>query len=98
VRSIRPASKARRGEFPRLGDAAEASLEGRADHRLDHGGAAVDVEFGHILAGIGVGRRHPEDEGFVDEAALGVLEGANHGAARLREGLSWIDRRERCFT
>ncbi len=44
--------------------------------------AAMDVEFDHVLAGVGVGSRHPEHDGLVDEPAIGVREGADRGVAR----------------
>jgi hypothetical protein len=49
----------------------------------------MDMEFGDVLAGVGVGLRHPDDDGLVDEAAAGVAKRPDGGAPWRRKG---------CFT
>jgi hypothetical protein len=72
------------GEFAGLRNAGEAGFGRRGQYGFDDRGTAMEVEFDDVLAGEGIGARHPEHQRFIDEAALGIAKDADGSAARRR--------------
>ena len=71
-------------ELAGLGQAAEAKLGDRVERAGDHGAAAMQVQLGHGLAGLAVGRLEPHGQAAVDGlAAPGIDQAAHHHAPRL---------------
>ena len=71
-------------ELAGLGQPAEAQLADRLQRAADHRAPAMQVQLGHGLAGLGVGRLEPHDQAAVDRlAALRVEDGAQRQAPRL---------------
>ena len=71
-------------EFARLGQAAEAQLADGGERRADHRAAAMQMQLGHHLAGLGVGRLEPHHQTAIDLlAGQRVDQRAHHHAARL---------------
>ena len=70
-------------ELAGLGQPAEAQSADRLERALDHGAPAMQVQLGHGLAGLGVGRLEPDDQPAIDRlAAFWIEDGAQrHGAA-----------------
>ena len=62
--------KAAPGEFARFGWA-QAGLGQGVRHAVDDRPAAVEVEFGAVLTGIGAGAGEPQDEGVVEHGTEG---------------------------
>ena len=74
-------------ELAGLGQAAEAQLADRLQRAADHGAPAMQVQLGHGLAGLGVGRLEPHDQAAVDRLAAQRIEhGAQRQAPRLGQG------------
>ena len=56
-------------ELAGLGQPAEAQLADRLQRAADHGAPAMQVQLGHGLAGLGVGRLEPHDQAAIDRLA-----------------------------
>ena len=61
-------------ELAGLGQAAETQLADRLQGALDHGAPAMQVQLGHGLAGLGVGRLEPHDQPAIDRLAAFRIE------------------------
>jgi hypothetical protein len=46
----------------------------RIQHRINHGAAAMDMEFGDVFAGKTVRRFEPQQQAAIDDLALRVTE------------------------
>ena len=72
------------GELAGLRQAAAFDVPQRRQHALDHGPAAVHLEFRHVLAGLAFRRREPEHQRLVQNfAGAGMLDLPERGEARL---------------
>ena len=56
----------------------------RSQHRGDHRAAAVQLQLGHVLAGLAVRRRKPQRQRLVDDVVLCGI--ADAGERRLARG------------
>ena len=78
-------------EFAGLGEPRAVEREHRVDHRADHGGAAMDVQLGHVFAGEARRRREPQHQAAVDrrfrraDVAQARVTGRGHAAAQRLE-------------
>ena len=83
------------GELAGLGGPQAGKRRERVRERREDGGAAVDVELRHVLAGGAAGRREPESKTAVDRLARHRLAKApKRGLARFRQRRA-ADPRER---
>ena len=74
------------GEFAGLGQPAHIQLPNRLERSGDDGAATVQVQLGHHLAGLAVGRFEPHHQAAVDRlAAQRIVERAHDHAAGLRQ-------------
>ena len=71
-------------KLARLGHAEMRHLAQTADHGVQNGPPAVQMKFGHILAGKTVRRGKPQDESAVDDVARRLNDGAQRRDARFR--------------
>ena len=66
------------GEFAGLGhpqaDAPAPGLQAARQQQLQHHRPAMGLQFQHVLAGVGVGRREMDRQALVDGAAVGRAE------------------------
>ena len=62
-----PVLKGAAGEFARLGRAEARQAAERGEHGGDHRAAAVQVQLGHVLAGLGVRPGKPEHQRLVEQ-------------------------------
>jgi hypothetical protein len=78
-----PAEEGAQGELPRIGEPG-AQEQAAVQNSGGGGAAAVALDFEYVFTGIGVGTGHPEEENFVEGAAVSWVDGASQGgAARL---------------
>ncbi len=61
---------------------ARAELQHACQQQVEHHRTAVGVQFQHMLAGEGGGRREIQHQPGIDQCAIGVPEIAQHGLAR----------------
>ena len=83
------------GELARLRRPQALDASERAEHRCNHRAAAVQLQLGHVLAGLAVRPGKPQRQRFVDRlAGGGIAHAGQPGLARLRhaagEGLQRI--------
>ena len=84
VRSSLPFSKARRVNSPASAGLRPSMPRKRAQHRGDHRAAAMQLQLGHVLAGLAMGRRKPQDERLVDDLMGGrIADAGERGFSRL---------------
>ena len=75
-------------ELAGLGEPRAVEREHRVDDGADHGGTAVEVQLGHVLAGEARRRREPQHQAAVDrrtpraDVAQGGVTGRGHAAAQ----------------
>ena len=69
-------------ELTGLGETQTGQGGDAAEQCAHHGGRAVDLQLGGVLAGEGMRRRHPGDEAGVDELSIETERGESK-AARL---------------
>ena len=84
VRSSLLCSKARRVNSPGSARRQKPSSADRLEHAVHHGAAAMQVQLGHHLAGLAVGRLEPHGQPAIDHLAGERVEhAAHHHAPRL---------------
>ena len=74
VRSSLPCSKARRVNSPGSASRQKPSRPDRLESSADHGAAAMQMQLGHHLAGLAVGRLEPHHQAAVDRLAAHRIE------------------------
>ena len=92
MRSARPSTcgqiqlavvKGAAGELAGLGETAPGLPAERGQHGFDDGRSAVQVEFGHVLAGLGARRGEPQHQRLIERLAVVRIADAAQGGEAL---------------